>query len=330
MFVIGSQRTINKTEVKIVIPDDLSIDSLAGFLVAKNILEDKKAFIKQVNNLQLSASDLDGGKYAILSGTKINDLIDGMRKMENGHGKNELKVALVFNRCRFIEDIGMNIGRCIQADSAEIVNYIKNPNTLRQYNFTLEQMPAMFIPNKYEMYYDTNAEEFVAFMAEEFKAFWTEERKQKVREIGLKFPSQAVTLASIVYSEQSRVKEEWPIIARLYLNRIEKGMKLQSDPTFKYCWGTKLDKEQRLTGIHRSIDCNYNTYKIQGLPPGPICLVGEDVIDAVLNSPKNDYLFMCAQTNFTGKHDFTASDVQHMKNAAIYQKWLKEHLKNKS
>lgn len=329
MFLTGSNRTINTSEVKVIIPDGLSVDSLAGFLVAKNILEDKKGFIRQMEKLQLKAEDLDGGKYAVLSGTKVNDFIDGMRKMDNGHGKNELKVKVVFNRCRFIEDIGKNISLCIQADSASLVSYIKRPSTLLQYNFTLEQIPALFIPKEYEMYYDTNAEEFVAFMAEEFKRFWTEDRKQKVRDIGLKFPSQAVTLASIVYSEQSKVKEEWPIIARLYLNRININMRLQSDPTFKFCWGTKLDKVQRLTGEHRAISCKYNTYQIYGLPPGPICLVGEEVIDAVLNPDKNNYLFMCAQTNFTGKHDFTASDVQHMKNAAVYQKWLKEQLKKK-
>ena len=327
LFLTGSNRTSNTSEVKIIIPDGLSTDSLAGFLVSKNILDDKKGFVRQMEKLQLSASDLDGGKYAVLSGTKVNDFIDGMRRMENGHGKNELKVKVVFNRCRFIEDIGKNISLCIEADSASIVDYIKSPKALRQYNFTQEQIPALFIPKEYEMYYDTDAEEFVSIMAEEFKKFWTEERKQKVRDIGLKFPSQAVTLASIVYSEQSRVKEEWPIIARLYLNRVNIGMKLQSDPTFKFCWGTKLDKEQRLTGIHRAIACKYNTYQIQGLPPGPICLVNEEVLDAVLNPDKNNYLFMCAQTNYTGKHDFTASDVQHMKNAAIYQKWLKEQIK---
>ena len=327
LFLTGSQRTINATEVKLVIPDDLSIDSLAGFLVHKKILQDKQGFVRQMSKLQLTEKDIDGGKYAVLSGTKVNDLIDGMRRMSNGHGKNELKVAVLFNRCRFIEDIGKNISLCIQADSASIVDYIKSPVTLRAYNFTVEQIPALFIPKQYEMYYDTNAEEFVAYMAEEFKSFWTEERKQKVKDIGLKFPSQAVTLASIVYSEQSKVKDEWPVIAQLYLNRVRTGMKLQSDPTFKFCWGTQLDKEQRLTGVHRAITCKYNTYQIQGLPPGPICLVGEEVIDAVLNPDKNNYLFMCAQTNYTGRHDFTASDVQHMKNAAVYQKWLKAQIK---
>lgn len=280
-----------------------------------------------MNKLQITADQLDGGKYIILSKTKLNDLIDGFRKMENGHGKAEVKVALLFNRCRFIEDIGSNISKCIAADSASIVNYIKSPSTLKQYNFTIEQIPALFIPRKYEVYYDIDAEEFVAFMADQFKEFWTEEKKQKVIEMGLQYPSQLVTLASIVYSEQAKVKTEWPIIAKLYLNRIHKGMKLQSDPTFKYCWGYKLDKEQRLVGKHRAIECSYNTYQINGLPPGPICLVNEEVLNAVLNPDKNNYLFMCAQTNFTGKHDFTASDVQHMKNAAVYQKWLRNQLK---
>ncbi len=327
MFINKSQRTINTKEVKIIIPDSLTIDSLAGFLVAKEIISKKEMFIQHVDRLQLEAKDLDGGKYVVLSKTLINDLIDGFRKMENGHGKAEVKVVVFFNRCRFVEDIGANISKCIAADSASLVDFITLPSTLNQYNFTKEQILALFIPKKYEMYYDTYAEEFVAFMAEEFKQFWTSERKQQIIALGLNYPSQLVTLASIVYSEQSKVKEEWPIIAKLYLNRIQKGMKLQSDPTFKYCWGNELDKEQRLTGKHRAIECPYNTYQIKGLPPGPICLVSQEVLEAVLRPDNNNFLFMCAQTNFTGKHDFTASDIQHMKNAAVYQKWLKNHLK---
>lgn len=324
----GNQRTVNSSEVKLLIPDDLSADSLAGFLASKGILENKKKFLKEVEKQGLSNELFDAGKYVVLSGTKISDLVYGFSRGENGHGIAELKVKVIFNRCKTIEDIGMNISKCIAADSASLVNHIRSPKTLASYNFTAQQIPALFIPDAYELYYDTDAEEFVAFMAEQFKNYWTEEKKEKLKNIGLSYPSQAVTLASIVYSEQGKIAHEWSIIARLYLNRINKGMKLQSDPTFKFCWGNQLDNVQRLRAKHRDIDCEYNTYKINGLPPGPICIVPKKVIDAVLEPDNNNYLFMCAKPDYSGEHNFTHSDIVHIKNATEYQRWLTKERKN--
>lgn len=327
-LLFGNSRTINKTEVKLLIKEDLNAEELTTLLLENGVLEDKKAFLKEVEKQNLTNQTFDAGKYVILSGTFVKDLVEGFSIGENGHGRAEVKVNVLFNRSKTIEDIGMNISQCIEADSASIVDYITAPSTLEKYHFSREQIPALFIPDQYELYYDTNAEEFVAFMAEEFKKFWTEERKEKMKAIGLTSPSQVATLTSIVYSEQGKVAAEWPIIARLYLNRIAKGMKLQSDPTFKFCWGDQLKDTERLLAIHRDIDCEYNTYKINGLPPGPICLVPQKAIDAVLNPDKNDYLFMCAKPDYSGEHNFTHSGDVHVNNARIYQRWLSQEGKH--
>lgn len=321
-LLFGTQKTVNHSEVTLLIKEDLTADALAAFLVEKGVLNETKPFLKQLEKQELSDETFDAGKYVILSGTKLTDLAHGFSKGENGHGVAELKVKVLFNRCKTIEDIGMNISKCIAADSSSLVDYISAPATLSKYSFTLQQMPALFIPDEYEMYYDTDAAEFVAAMADEFKEFWTEERKSKLKAIGLSYPSQATTLASIVYAEQGKIAAEWPTIARLYLNRLNKGMKLQSDPTFKFCWGSELNGVQRLVGKHRNIDCDYNTYKINGLPPGPICIVPKKVIDAVLTPATNNYLFMCAKPDYSGEHDFTHSDIVHVKNALVYHRWL--------
>lgn len=134
--------------------------------------------------------------------------------------------------------------------------------------------------------------------------------------------SKVVTLASIVYAEQSIAKDEWPRIAGLYINRLQTGQKLQSDPTFKFCWGRDLINQQRLYNKHREIDCAYKTYMYYGLPPGPINIPPSGVIDAVLNYEKNDYIFMCAQANNSGKHNFAVTYAEHQKNAAAFQKWM--------
>lgn len=125
------------------------------------------------------------------------------------------------------------------------------------------------------------------------------------------------------------MEEEWPIIAGLYLNRYKKGMKLESDPTFKFCWGSELDGVERLLNRHKKIDCPYNTYLYSGLPPGPICIPPGEVIDAVLNPAQTDYLFMCGKPGGQG-HNFAVTNREHEKNVAVYRKWLRAYLAEKN
>jgi UPF0755 protein len=327
-FFSENTRTINGMEVKLLFREDPSATELASTLVEKGVLSSTKEFFDAVADNSIDTTAFAAGKYIILSGTTHFDLIDGFVKGENGHGKSEKKVRVLFNRCEVIADIGSNISKCILADSASLVDYILDENTLKKYDFTAEQVPALFIPKEYEMYFDTNAEEFVELMAAEFRAYWTAERRQKLKDVGLTAPSQAVTLASIVYSEQSRVPEEWPIIAKLYLNRIEQGIPLQADPTFKFCWPDRLKGVERLLDVHRDKDCPYNTYIYKGIPPGPICLPPYEVVDAVLNPADVSYIFLCGDG--TGHHNFATTNAEHNKNVAAYRKWLKEYLKNKN
>lgn len=323
-FIRKDAKTINSSEVKLLIPKDPTPEELAKILVEKGVVEDKNAILETIKKNDLNTS-FSGGKYIVLSGTRITELIKGFQKGADGAGLNELKVKVTIGRCRDIEDLGSQVSKCIASDSASLVEYIHNESVLEKYAFTKAQIPAMFFPGEYEMYYDLSPKQFVEIMAGEFRNFWNDDRKSKMRKIGLSSPSQVATVGSIVYSEQGRVLEEWSIIAALYLNRLNKGMRLQSDPTFKYCWGDQLNGVQRLRAAHRNIDCPYNTYKINGLPPGPICLVPQQVIDAVLDPAPVDYLFMCAQPNNSGRHDFTDSDVQHVRNAKAYQKWLQQN-----
>lgn len=321
-------RTINEHQVTLLFREDPGEDFLLEQLIQNGILRNKEDFKGYVAKNNIHDSDFAAGKYVILSGTQLSSLIEGFTKDEHGNGKAEIKVNVDFNRCRFVEDIGANISRCILADSASIVGCIKDNRIQKKYGFTEEGMLAMFLPKRYKMYFDTDAEEFVAIMAQEFKYFWNKERMEKINSIGLNSPSEVTTLASIVYSEQSKLKEEWPIIAKLYINRINKGMRLQSDPTFKFCWGYELDGVERLLNKHKNIDCSYNTYKIDGLPPGPICLVPGEVIDAVLNPANVAFLFMCGKPGGKG-HNFAVSNREHEKNATEYRIWLKNYLKEK-
>ncbi|MEY4804741.1 MAG: hypothetical protein RL331_1260 [Bacteroidota bacterium] len=300
----------------------LDVKSVARLLQEKGVLSSTELFELVGNQKEMTARNIAPGKYIIEPGTAYRHIWNGLTLNSKLNGNAEQSVQVSFENCRTLNDLAGKLQKQLDLDSTELMAYLQNGTTLSYLGFTLEQLPALFIPNTYELYWDQTPQQFVDRMAQEFKNFWTPERKAKLQAVGLKAPSEAVTLASIVYSEQSVRTEEWPIIAGLYLNRVKQGIKLQSDPTFKFCWGDQLKGVQRLLYTHRDIDCPYNTYKIAGLPPGPIYLPPVGVVDAVLNPDKNDYIFMCAKPDHSKTHNFTASGAQHVQNATAFQKWL--------
>lgn len=307
----------------------LDVTSVAHLLQEKGVISSSSLFELVGTKKDMNPRNIAPGKYIIEPGTAYRHIWNGFTLNSGLNGNAEQTVKVNFENCRNIHDLAGKLQKQLDLDSTAFIAHLQNGQTLSSLGFTLEQIPALFIPNTYEMYWDQTPQQFVARMAQEFKAFWTPNRKAKLQQIGLQTPSEAVTLASIVYSEQSRRVEEWPIIAGLYLNRVKQGIKLQSDPTFKFCWGDELKGVQRLLAIHRDIDCPYNTYKIKGLPPGPIYLPPVGVVEAVLSPDQNDYIFMCAKPDYSGTHNFTASGAEHAQNAKAFQTWLAAELRKK-
>lgn len=323
LYLAGSKKTKNEKQSAFFFDAKSGLKGLADQLEKAQIINNKKALIKVGEYKELNAERLASGKYMIQPGTDYRTLLNGFTKNSNGNGNAEVEVEVTFNNCRDVYQLAGKVSRCIMTDSLTLSEFLTSESTLEKYDFTSEQLPALFLPNTYRMFWDTDAEQFLQRMAKEFRDFWTDERKQKLAAIGLDTPSEAVTLASVVYSEQGKNPSEWSTIAGLYLNRINKDMKLQSDPTFKFCWGDELEGVQRLTYEHRDRDCPYNTYLYRGLPPGPICIPPVACVDAVLNREKHNYVFMMAKPDYSGLHDFTVDYADHDRLAGIYSRWLK-------
>ncbi|MFZ9587845.1 MAG: endolytic transglycosylase MltG [Crocinitomicaceae bacterium] len=322
IYLAGNHKSINQNTQAFYLSSPLNLPELAQRLSEEKLIDDIKSFISVGEYKELNARNIAAGKYLIEPGTNYRNLLNGFTKNAKGNGNAEVEVEVTFNNCRDVYQMAAKVAKCIDVDSAQLVNYLYDGQTLNRLGFTAEQLPALFIPDSYQMYWDSDEKMFVDRMAKEFKKFWTPDRKNSLNKIGLKTQSQVVTLASIVCSEQSRQADEWPIIAGLYLNRLKQGMKLQSDPTFKFCWGNQLNGVQRLLAVHRDVECAYNTYKEKGLPPGPICLPSPKVVDAVLHPAQVDYIFMCAKPDYTHRHNFAVSGAEHMKNAKAFQSWL--------
>jgi UPF0755 protein len=232
-------------------------------------------------------------------------------------GKQE-PVRVTFNNVRLAADLAekitRNLGMKPEEFEAALVQFAMN----NPYGFNKNNVMAMFIPNTYEVYYNISPGKLIERMHEEYEKFWTTARKEKATALGLT-PTEVSTLASIVQAE-SILDDEAPVIAGLYLNRLKKGIALQADPTLVFAVGDFTLK--RVLNEHKEIDSPYNTYKYAGLPPGPINMPEIKSIDAVLNYSPSDYYYMCAKEDFSGRHNFTNSYEEHMRNAAKYQKAL--------
>lgn len=294
------------------IPTNSNYEDVLQILEDTEYLEDMESF-KLVAEKKNYPSKVLAGRYEIRNGMSNNDLVNLLRS-----GK-QTPVKVSFISVRSLDILAGKVASYIEADSTEIVQLLKSPETAQKYGFDERTFMAMFIPNSYEFYWNTSAEQFVERMAKEFKAFWTEERLQKAENIGMT-QSQVSTLASIVEAETQQ-NDEKARVAGVYINRLNLGMLLQADPTVVYAVGDFTLK--RVLNKHLEIESPYNTYKYSGLPPGPINIPSISSIDAVLNYEKHNYKFFCAKDDFSGYHVFAITNAQHEANARKYHKALR-------
>ncbi|MDH4057486.1 MAG: endolytic transglycosylase MltG [Cyclobacteriaceae bacterium] len=227
-------------------------------------------------------------------------------------------VVITFNNVRLIPELARKITQNTSVTPEEFEAALINFTTRKDHGFKKENIISMFIPNSYEVYYTITPNQLVERMYAEYKRFWNDDRKKKAEELNLT-PVQVSTLASIVQAESVK-RDEAPIIASLYLNRLNQGIPLQADPTLVFAVGDFALK--RVLNEHKEVDSPYNTYMYKGLPPGPINMPEIVSIDAVLNYKPTNFLYMCAKEDFSGYHNFTASYPEHIRNANRYQQAL--------
>ncbi len=254
------------------------------------------------------------GKYAILPS---EGSISILRKLKNGHQE---PVKLTIPESRTTDRLAGTLSRKLMMDSLALAVSLRDSAFCAKLGYDTTTIACLFIPNTYEVYWNTSIEHLMNRMQKERDHFWNADRLGKAKAIGLT-PNEVCTLASIIDEETSNNAEK-PMIAGMYLNRLAKGMPLQADPTIKFAM-----KEFAIRRIYRDMleyDSPYNTYIHAGLPPGPIKIASVAGIDAVLNRKQHDYLYMCAKEDFSGTHNFAATYREHLRNASKYAKALNE------
>jgi len=302
----------DNAEKYIYIPSNSEFTDVVKILLENGLLINANSF-EWLAKQKKYDTNIKAGRYRINRALNNNDLVNLLRS-----GK-QTPIKVTFNNLRNKEQLAGKIASQIEADSLSILKYITDTTFLNKLKLNTDNVACLFIPNTYEFYWNTSVEGFVNRMVKEYSNFWNSSRKKKAAEIKLNYYQVAV-LASIVEKEQSIKRDERPEIAGVYLNRLKKRMKLESDPTLIFALGDFTIK--RVLNKDKKVESPFNTYKNKGLPPGPICIPSINAIDAVLNASEHNYIFMCAKEDFTGYHNFAKTYAKHLINARKYQKAL--------
>ena len=293
------------------IPTGSTFEGVTDLLREQNFINNRSSF-EWLAKKKKYQSHIYPGKYKLVDKMNNNELINLLRSGE------QTPVNLVFNYLRTKERLASVISRQIEADSSEILKILNDELFLSDYNLDIQMVTAIFVPNTYEFYWNTSAEQFFIRMLSEYNIFWNEQRKANAERIGLS-QVEVNILASII-DEETKKNDEKPVIAGVYMNRLRIGIPLQACPTIKFAlndWSIT-----RVLDAQLKIKSPYNTYKYKGLPPGPITIPSIGAIDAVLNYEKHNFLYFSAKEDFSGYHNFSKTLSQHNKNAHLYQQAL--------
>ncbi len=225
-------------------------------------------------------------------------------------------VKLTFNNVRTIGQLAARVGERMATDSASFVEACDD--VLPAAGFKKAGYIAAFLPDTYEFYWTASPRQVVETLLKHRNGFWNDERRAKAKALGLS-PVEVAAVASIA-EEETNDRAERAVVGRLYINRLDRGMKLQADPTVKYAVGDFALR--RITSRHLGVESPYNTYRHEGLPPGPIRMPEARTMDAILDSRPHGYIYMCAKEDFSGRHNFAADYATHQANAARYHKAL--------
>ena len=314
--IFSDNTRFSENEVYVYIPSDATYDQVKE--IVRPYIKDMNRFDIVANKKAYPQREDKSGKFLFKNGMNSNEIINSLRQ--------NVPVNLAFNNQERLENFAGRIGSQIEADSLSLMTAITDTPFLTENGFTRENVLCLFVPNSYEFFWNTSAIKFRDKMAKEYRKFWNTDRLEKAKQLNLT-PIEVGILASIVHKETVK-NDERPIVAGVYLNRLHKGMKLEADPTVIYA--VKLlsnDFDQvikRVLNKDLVTDSPYNTYKYEGLPPGPIAMPDITALDAVLNPAQHNYIYFCASVTRFGYHEFAVTPAQHEANRQKYVAWISQ------
>ncbi|GAB3572696.1 endolytic transglycosylase MltG [Spirosoma luteolum] len=301
----------NDKTFALLIPRGSTFESVMDTLKAHKVVDDEMSF-RFLAKLMKYPEHVKEGRYEIEPKTGNRA---ALVKLRNG---SQDALPVTFNSMRQKSDLIQRLGSKFEFGPAALGKLLNDPATCERFGFDTTTIVCLFLPNTYEFFWTVKPEAFLERMGTEYKKFWTPDRQAKAKALGLT-QTQVQVLASIVAAETNK-RDEQPRVAGVYLNRLQRSIKLEADPTVIFA--LRDFTIRRLLNKQLTVDSPYNTYRYAGLPPGPINLPAPATIDAVLNAEKHDYLYFVVDARFNGYHTFSKTLSEHLANARLYQQAL--------
>ena len=310
-YHVSNLRSLDGKEHSFYIYPHLSVDSVLN-MVRKNYDISGELDLRWHMRLKVFKAPKPG--YYVLPAEMGDKLF--ITTLQNGE---QTPIRLKWtNQLHTREELAGKIASQLMLDSVDLIDRLSDDKYMAEFGLNAESSRCLFLPDTYEVYWTISPDELFQRMNSEYRAFWTKERLDKAQALELT-PVEVSILASIVESE-TYVLKDMPTIASLYINRLRKNMPLQACPTVIYAVGDFSIK--RVLKSHLKVESPYNTYKHKGLPPGPIHCPLARTLDFVLDAPKTDYLYMCANPSLNGSHIFSSSYGIHQSAARDYHSMM--------
>lgn len=309
LLLMRNTTAFKATAKTIYIPTGIqSLEDVMAILEKDSVLNNPKLFRILARRMDYP-KQIKPGKYEIATGSTILTII---RKLRSGQ---QVPVNLVINKVRTAGQLAALVAKRFECDSAVFINSMYDPAFMEQHNVDSATVMTLVIPDTYTYFWNSKPSAIWEKIIKRHQGFWNETRLEKAaaKELSSK---QVYIIASIV-EEETNKNDEKGNVASVYINRIKKSMPLQADPTVKFAL-----QDFTLTRIyqkHLAVPSPYNTYKVKGLPPGPICTPSSTTIDAVLDAPATDYIYFVAKKDFSGYHVFAPDYPTHLKYAREYR-----------
>lgn len=285
-----------------------TVRSLAVQLEQHNLVKWPKLLVLWAR-LNGDAKRIQVGEYVVQPATTLSALMEDVTSGRVRQYSLKLLEGLTFKQ--FMQAINSH-----EAIKHELTN-LSQKEILELLEIKHQHPEGLFFPETYNIHKNISDIDVLkrayGLMEKNLHALW-EERDQ-----GLPFetPYEALILASIVEKE-SAVEEERTLIAGVFINRLRKNMRLQTDPTVIYGMGDNYKGDIRFRDLRN--DTPYNTYTRRGLPPTPIAMPGYGAIKAVMHPAKTDYLYFVAFSDNSGRHKFSSTFAEHNKAVNKYQR----------
>lgn len=293
----------------VIIPRGASFDAILDSLEKADLVSDRASF--RILTAAVGAdNDLKSGTYKFQRGISQAKLLNALRE-----GHSTVRVKVTFPEGVTIRRIASIAHEKAGIDSAGVVRLANDRKFLESIGLNASTAEGYLMPDTYFVYWGESPEALLKRMSGLFLEYYNSERKEKGKNLNLT-PYEIIILASLVEGE-ARIDKDRPIVARLYLNRLEQGMKLDADPTIQY---VIPGGPRRLLYEDLKYESPYNTYKYKGLPPTPINNPGRASIEATLNPPQHNYLYMVAKGDGSGAHTFSSTKAEHDRAVRDYRK----------